>query len=34
MNDNERINELEELINLAVDCMEVAVTIIDPNGKA
>ena len=32
MNDNARKNELEELINLAMDCMEVAVSIIDPKG--
>ncbi len=32
MNDNARKDELEELISLAMDCMEVAVTIIDPKG--
>ncbi len=34
MKDNERKKQLGELVNLAMDCMEVAVTIIDPNGKA
>ena len=32
MNDNEPKNELEELINLAMNCMGVAVTIIDTKG--
>ncbi len=32
--ENERKNQLMEQVNLAMDCMEVAVTIIDPNGKA
>jgi hypothetical protein len=30
MHDTERENQLGELINLAMDCMGVAVTIIDP----
>ena len=32
MNDNERKNQLGELVNLAMDCMGVAVTIIDTKG--
>ena len=32
MNNNERKNQLGELVNLAMDCMEVAVTIIDTKG--
>ena len=32
MNDNEGKKQMGELINLAMDCMEVAVTIIDPKG--
>ena len=32
MHDTERENQLEELINLAMDCMGVAVTIIDEKG--
>lgn len=32
MRDTERENPLGELINLAMDCMGVAVTIIDPKG--
>ena len=32
MNDNERKRQLDEIINLAMDCMGVAVTIIDTNG--
>jgi hypothetical protein len=32
MNDKELKNQLGELINLAIDCMGVAVTIIDANG--
>ena len=32
MDDNERKNQLGELVNLAIDCMEVAVTIIDRKG--
>lgn len=32
MNDNERNNQLEGLFNLAMDCMGVAVTIIDSKG--
>ena len=33
MESNERKDELKELIILAMDCMEVAVTIIDTKGK-
>ena len=33
MNDNEQKMQLMELVNLAVDCMGVAVTIIDTKGK-
>ena len=33
MNDNEQKMQLLELVNLAVDCMGVAVTIIDTKGK-
>ena len=33
MNDNKRTNQLGELINLAIDCMGVAVTIIDTKGR-
>ena len=32
MNDNERDKQLRELVNLAMDCMGVAVTIIDAKG--
>jgi len=32
MNDHERKSQLGELVNLAVDCMGVAVTIIDTKG--
>ena len=32
MNDNERKKQLMELVNLAVDCMEIAVTLIDTKG--
>jgi len=32
MHDSERENQLGELIHLAMDCMGVAVTIIDPQG--
>jgi sensor histidine kinase regulating citrate/malate metabolism len=32
MQNTERENQLEELIHLAMDCMGVAVTIIDPKG--
>ena len=32
MNDNERDNQSGELVNLAMDCMGVAVTIIDAKG--
>jgi DUF438 domain-containing protein len=32
MDDNERKNQLGELVNLAMDCMGVAVTIIDTKG--
>ena len=32
MNDNEPKNQLGELVNLAMDCMAVAVTIIDTKG--
>ena len=32
MHDTERENQLGELINLAMDCMGVAVTIIDTKG--
>ena len=32
MNDNEWKNRFGELVNLAMDCMEVAVTIIDTKG--
>ena len=32
MNDDEQKSQLGELVNLAVDCMEVAVTIIDTKG--
>ena len=32
MNNNERKNQLMELVNLAMDCMGVAVTIIDTKG--
>ena len=32
MDDIERKNQLRELVNLAVDCMGVAVTIIDKKG--
>ena len=32
MNDDERKSHLEELINLAMDCLGVAVTIIDTKG--
>ena len=33
MNDNEQKMQLMELVNLAVECMGVAVTIIDTKGK-
>ena len=33
MHETERENELGELIHLAMDCMGVAVTIIDPQGR-
>ena len=33
MNDNEGKNQLMELVNLAMDCMGVAVTIIDTKGR-
>ena len=32
MNDNERKNQLGEIVNLAMDCMGLAVTIIDTKG--
>ena len=32
MNDNGRKNQLEEIVNLAMDCMGVAVSIIDKKG--